>query len=173
MNQHQGYIEPTVQQMTDSMQQSFQTLTDRVVAFQLSNAQLAQNFFQNFVEQLQNQAQGAEQVTEDLWQQGDQQRQAFETLAQASIDAYNDFLNSSLSFYQETLSSYQQAFRQGMQAVEQPKQESASTPERSREAIELLDEWLADESGYDEETWPELKAALERDRLSDHSLFVD
>lgn len=37
----------------------------------------------------------------------------------------------------------------------------------------LLDEWLADESGYDEEAWPELKEALDRDRLSYRKLFVD
>lgn len=35
----------------------------------------------------------------------------------------------------------------------------------------LLYEWLADDSGYDEETWPKLKAALEQDRLSARSLF--
>jgi hypothetical protein len=34
-------------------------------------------------------------------------------------------------------------------------------------ALKLLDEWLKDESGYDEETWPELKEALDRDRLSE------
>jgi hypothetical protein len=28
-----------------------------------------------------------------------------------------------------------------------------------------LDDWMADESGYDETTWPELRAALERNRL--------
>ena len=37
--------------------------------------------------------------------------------------------------------------------------------------IALLDEWLQDESGYDEETWPELKEALDRDRLSERKLF--
>ncbi len=37
--------------------------------------------------------------------------------------------------------------------------------------IALLDEWLRDESGYDEETWPELKVALDRDRLSERKLF--
>ena len=37
--------------------------------------------------------------------------------------------------------------------------------------IALLDEWLQDESGYDEETWPELKKALDRDRLSERKLF--
>jgi len=30
--------------------------------------------------------------------------------------------------------------------------------------IRLLQTWMADESGYDEETWPELKAALDRNR---------
>ncbi len=38
-------------------------------------------------------------------------------------------------------------------------------------AIKLLDEWMADESGYDEETWPELKEALDRDRLGYRKLF--
>jgi hypothetical protein len=31
-------------------------------------------------------------------------------------------------------------------------------------AIRLLDEWMAEDSGYDEETWPELKEALDRNR---------
>lgn len=35
---------------------------------------------------------------------------------------------------------------------------------RNDEMIRLLDEWLADESGYDEETWPLLKEALNRER---------
>jgi hypothetical protein len=37
--------------------------------------------------------------------------------------------------------------------------------------IALLDEWLKDESAFDEETSPELKKALDRDRLSDRKLF--
>ncbi len=40
-------------------------------------------------------------------------------------------------------------------------------------AIKLLDEWMADESGYDEETWPDLKVGLERARLSNRKLFDD
>ena len=35
----------------------------------------------------------------------------------------------------------------------------------------LLKSWLADESGYDERTWPELKASIDRDRLSSRRLF--
>ena len=37
---------------------------------------------------------------------------------------------------------------------------------RQLAAIDLLNEWLADDSGYDERTWPELKRAIERDRTS-------
>jgi predicted DNA-binding antitoxin AbrB/MazE fold protein len=45
--------------------------------------------------------------------------------------------------------------------------------ERIEKTIRLLDEWMADESGYDEETWPEIKAALnrERDNVSARRLF--
>ncbi len=39
--------------------------------------------------------------------------------------------------------------------------------------IRLLDEWMADDSGYDEETWPELKAALDQNRFSSRKLFND
>lgn len=47
------------------------------------------------------------------------------------------------------------------------------SPEQRDRAIALLDEWMADESGYDEETWPELKEALnrERDNVSARQLF--
>jgi len=38
-------------------------------------------------------------------------------------------------------------------------------------AIRFLEEWMADESGYAEETWPELNEALDRDRLGYRKLF--
>ncbi len=43
--------------------------------------------------------------------------------------------------------------------------------QRVHDAVALLDEWLKDDSGYDEETWPELKESLDRNRLSDRKLF--
>jgi hypothetical protein len=45
--------------------------------------------------------------------------------------------------------------------------------DEGKEVTSLLEEWLADESGYDEETWPELKQALDQDRPSDRKLFID
>jgi len=49
------------------------------------------------------------------------------------------------------------------------------TPSQKDRAIALLDEWMADDSGYDEETWPELMEALNRERgdISARRLFRD
>ncbi len=35
---------------------------------------------------------------------------------------------------------------------------------RTAKAIALFKSWLADQSGYDEETWPKLRRALDRER---------
>lgn len=47
----------------------------------------------------------------------------------------------------------------------------AERSERAKKAIALLDQWMNDDSGYDEETWPELKKSLDRERLSHRRLF--
>lgn len=40
-----------------------------------------------------------------------------------------------------------------------------------KQVIALVDQWLDDDSGYDEATWPELKESLDRDRPSNRRLF--
>ena len=49
----------------------------------------------------------------------------------------------------------------GVALVEDARPTSEVSPDP---VIALLEEWLADESGYDEEAWPELKEALDRER---------
>lgn len=36
--------------------------------------------------------------------------------------------------------------------------------------LRLLDEWIADESGYDERVWPIVKGLIEENRLPDRAL---
>lgn len=40
-----------------------------------------------------------------------------------------------------------------------------------QKAMALLDEWMADESGYDERTWPRVREALECERIGQRQLF--
>lgn len=61
-------------------------------------------------------------------------------------------------------------------------EESTALPEGAEVRVEvvysnrgaasaLMDEWLSDDSGYDEEAWASLKVELDRDRLSTRRLF--
>ena len=54
-----------------------------------------------------------------------------------------------------------------------PSPSNASQRERYQAARQLLREWLADTSGYDEEAWPKVKKILEENRLSPRSRFSD
>ena len=42
---------------------------------------------------------------------------------------------------------------------------------KNEAALRLIEEWMADESGHDEQMWRKLKAVLEQDRLSFRPLF--
>lgn len=55
-------------------------------------------------------------------------------------------------------------------SVDAEKQATAQRP-RDKDAVHLLKTWLQDESGYDEETWPKLKNAIEAHRLSHRRRF--
>jgi len=54
-----------------------------------------------------------------------------------------------------------------------PSQACIREPAEPALIIKMLDEWMADESGYDEAVWPELKANLERNRQGSRRLFRD
>ena len=63
--------------------------------------------------------------------------------------------------------------RQDAAHPEMPTADKAPPARTNTEAIELLRKWLADESGYDEESWPALKKGIEENRLSSRPRFRD
>ena len=121
--QQKQNVNQAVEQFTDSTQQAFTALTDRTVSLQERNLRLTQNFFHNWIEQVDNQAQGTREAAQNLQEQGQRQREAIETLSQEATNAYTEFLNSALRFYQHTLSTAtqvgQQNIQQGAQATQQ------------------------------------------------------
>lgn len=44
-------------------------------------------------------------------------------------------------------------------------------PQAVHPAVALLRKWRMDDSGYDEAVWPEVKQALDKDRMSSGKLF--
>jgi hypothetical protein len=117
-------INQAAKQLTDSTQQVFRVLADRTVALQESNLSLTKNFYQNWIEQVNNQAQGTREAVQNLRDQGQRQREAVETLSQEATNAYSGFLNSGLSFYHNALSTAAQVGQQNMQRGTQATQQS-------------------------------------------------
>ncbi len=124
MDQQQAQnINQASEELTDSARQAFQMLADRTVSLQESNLRLTQDFFQNWIHQLQSQTEGNRQTAQTIQEQSERQQQALQTLTQESTNASSEFLNSALSFYQETLRSATQVVRNNMQAASQATQQ--------------------------------------------------
>ena len=121
--QQKQNVNQAVEQFTDSTHQAFRTLADRAVSLQESNLTLTQNFFHNWIEQVNNQAQGTREAARYLRDQGQRQREAFETLSQEATNAYTESLNSALGFYQQTLSTATQVGQQNIQQAAQATQQ--------------------------------------------------
>jgi hypothetical protein len=124
MAQQMQNINQAAEQLTDATQQAFRILADRTVALQESNLRLTQNSFKNWIEQLNNQAQGTREVVQNLRYQGQRQREAVGTLSQEATNTYSEFLNSAIGFYQNALGTATQVAQQNMQQGAQATQQS-------------------------------------------------
>src|SRR5215204_4193572 len=138
-------INQAAEQLTDSTQQAFRALADSTVALQESNLSLTKNFYQNWIEQVNNQAHSTREVVQNLRDQGQRQREAVETLSQEATNTYSKFLNSALSFYQNALSTAtqvsQQNIQQGAQATQQSVQAGVQAASQStQQAIEAANQ---------------------------------
>jgi hypothetical protein len=143
MAQQTQNINEAAEQLTDATQQSFRLLADRTVALQESNLRLTQNFYKNWIEQVNNQAQGTREVVQNLRYQGQRQREALETLSQEATNTYSEFLNSALSFYQNAVGTATQVAQQSVQATQQSVQ--AGVQAASQTAQQATD--VANEAG--------------------------
>jgi hypothetical protein len=121
------------EKLADSAWQAFQMLADRTVSLQESNLRLTQDFFQNWIEQLQSQSQAVQE-------QSQRQREAFETLNQEATNAYSEFLNSALSFYQEAMSTASQAAQDNLQGASQPTQQGVQAIQQAAEVTEVANQ---------------------------------
>lgn len=48
---------------------------------------------------------------------------------------------------------------------------SSNQAAKAQRVIRLIDEWLADESGYDEQNWHKIEKLLEENHTSDRAIF--
>jgi hypothetical protein len=105
-------VNEAAEKFADALKESYQSIADRSVSAQELNAQLTQDFFNGVINNLRTQAEGNRALFEDLIEQQHKQREASRALAQESVNAYTDFLNSMFAYYKGNLDEAQRRANQ-------------------------------------------------------------
>ena len=96
--QQQRRINEAAEQFADAVRASFQAVSERGASAQELNAELTQQFFDNVIGNLRTQAEDTRLMTQQLAEQQQRQAEATRTIAQETVEAYMEFLNSIFSF---------------------------------------------------------------------------
>jgi paraquat-inducible protein B len=108
----QKQVNEAAEKFAEAIKESYQALADRTVSAQELNAQLTQEFFNGVINNLRAQAESNRALAEDLIAQQRRQQEASQQLAQESVNAYTDFLNSMFAYYRGSLDEVQRSTRQ-------------------------------------------------------------
>jgi predicted nucleic acid-binding protein len=122
--------------------EGLQAVVDSSIAAQERNTRLAQNILESGIEVLKSQVGVTQSLMQELAQQYQKQQDAFQALAQESMDAYRDFIFAPLTFWQkalgaaeaatlEGLKNFQKAAEQGLENFQKTTRQAASATERA------------------------------------------
>ena len=95
--------EKAVERLAETTKDSFQTVVDHTVGAQERNVRFAQNVVDGSIKELRFQAESNRAMTQELVERAEKQREAFQTLAEESINSYMELLYAPLSYYKEGL----------------------------------------------------------------------
>lgn len=107
MDEQQAHkINEAAKKFSDALGDSYQTFTKRTASTQEQVAQLTQAFFEGVIEHLRAQAQGNQEMGQELVDQQQQQREATQALAQeTSVEDYMRLLDYMCSYYRLLVAS--------------------------------------------------------------------
>lgn len=100
MDEQQQRINEAAEQFAEAVRESYRTVTERGESAQQLNAELTQQFFNAVVNNLRTQTEETQEMSQELREQQERQREAGQSLTQESVSAYMDFMNSLFSMYQ-------------------------------------------------------------------------
>ena len=93
----------TVEKLAHTARDSFKTVVDHTVGLQERNVRFAQGIADSSIKELRHQAEANRVMSRQIVERVEEQREAFQTLAEESVGAYMDFLYAPLSYYKEGL----------------------------------------------------------------------
>ena len=125
--------------------EGLQAVVDSALAAQERTTKLAQGILEQGIEVLKSQVGVTHSLMQELGQQYQHQQEAFQALAQESLEAYREFLFAPLTFFQkaidtaeattrEGMKTFQQLSQQGMEQFQKATQQGASATEKAARA---------------------------------------
>jgi hypothetical protein len=97
-------INEAAKKFSDALAASYRALTNRTVSTQEQSAQLTQEFFEAVIDNLRAQAQGNQEMVQELVDQ--QQRKTAQALAQETVESQMRLLDYMFSYYRLLIASH-------------------------------------------------------------------
>src|SRR5918999_2191477 len=135
--QSQQRINEAADQFTDALVRSYKTVAERGVFAQEGGAQLTEVFFNQTINNLRTQAEENRQAAERLADQQQRQADATRTIAQESVGAYLEFMDSMYSWWLGGIQAAEQGARETEKAEGRAEREGTEGHKESfRKVIE-------------------------------------
>jgi hypothetical protein len=100
-----------VERLAESTRDSYQTVVDHAVRLQERNVRFAQGMVDGTIKELRHQAESNRSVVGELFERAEDQRDAYQTLVEQSIDTYMDLAYAPFTYYKEGLEATRKATR--------------------------------------------------------------
>ena len=100
-----------VERLAENTRDSYQTVVDHAVGLQERNVRFAQGMVDGTIKELRHQAESNSSVMGELFERAEDQRDAYRTLAEQSLEACMDLAYAPFTYYQEGLEATRRASR--------------------------------------------------------------
>ena len=100
-----------VERLAESTRDSYLTVVDHAVGLQERNVRFAQGMVDGTIKELRHQAESNRGVVGELFERAEDQRDAYQTLVEQSIDTYMDLAYAPFTYYKEGLEATRKATR--------------------------------------------------------------
>jgi len=125
--QQQRRVNRAAEEFASAVKESYRAVSERGQTAYEPNAQLTEQFFNRVVENLRTQTDANRQAGQELAEQARRGQEASRQLAQESLSAYTDFINSGFSFAQAGPQAAKKGVREGSEDAQRI---SSREPER-------------------------------------------
>jgi len=99
------------EKLAKANQDAVQTVVDHTIGLGERNVRFAQSVADSSVKEIRQQAEANRALTQEIVERAENQRDAFQTVVEESVDAYMDFVFAPLAYYKEGLQAAKKATR--------------------------------------------------------------